>query len=230
MKKLIILFSFVLAICAEAKSQSDFKPEWNIGGGFGPTFSSISFVTFQGANPKVKNNTQYHGGLAVRYIAERNVGIIGELNFSQQGWESDFKDQNPLFKHSHSLTYIEMPIMTHIYFGNKVRFIVNLGPKFQYLISDKEEMSAELSDYLNNNPNTDMVTLQYNRKAENKFDYGLIGGLGMEFRTGIGYFSLEGRYYFGLGDVFNNKKNEYNFSRSANRILSAKLTYYIKLF
>lgn len=228
-KKLIFLLILISSTYTEACSQSDFKPEWNIGGGFGPTFSSISFVSFQGANPMVKNKQQLHGGLAIRYIAEKNVGILGELNISQEGWEGDFKDKNPLFKHSHNLTYIEMPIMTHIYFGNKVRFIVNLGPKFQYLISEKEKISEELAEYIKTDP-SDMVTLQYNRNAERKFDYGLMGGMGMEFRTGIGYFSLEGRYYFGLGDVFSNKKNETNFSRSANRVLSAKLTYYMKLF
>jgi len=229
-KKFTILLTIAVFTVISIKGQSNFKPEWYVGGGFGPTFSSMSFVAFQGANPKVKNKMQYHGGLAVRYVAEKNMGIIGELNFSQQGWEGDFKDQNPLYKHNHSFTYIEIPIMTHIYFGNKVRFFVNLGPKIQFLVNEKESMSKELADDIVNNSSGSMVTLQYNRSADKKFDYGLIGGLGMEFRTGIGHFSLEGRYYFGLGDVFDSKKNEQNFSRSANRVLSGRLTYYVKLF
>lgn len=228
MKKFIVII-FAIFLVTGIEAQSKFKPEWNIGVGGGPTFSSMSFVTFQGANPKVKNYLQYHGGIAVRYMTEKNLGIIGELNLSKQGWEGDYKDENPLYKHSHSFTYIEIPIMTHIYFGNKVRFVVNLGPKVQFLIDEEETLNKELADDLVNNP-SGMVTLQYNRNANNKFDYGLIMGGGLEFRSGIGNFLLEGRYYFGLGDVFDNKKNEQNFSRSANRVISAKLTYFVKIF
>jgi hypothetical protein len=59
----------------------------------------------------------------------------------------------------------------------------------------------------------------------------LTGGAGIELKTGIGIFNLEGRYYFGLGDIFNNRRgdNAY-FSRSAHRVISAKLTYYIQMW
>ncbi|MFR9165885.1 MAG: porin family protein [Dysgonomonas sp.] len=218
---LLIFFSIFFSLL---KAQSDFKPEWNVGVGFGPTFSSMSFK-----QPSVttKNYQQYFGGFSIRYITEKNLGLLAELNLSQQGWKGDYKDQ-PQFKHSHSLTYIELPIMTHIYFGRKVRFFVNLGPKFQFLIGEKESMSQELEEYLVDNSTS--RDIQYNREAEHKFDYGILAGGGLEFRTGIGNFSLEGRYYFGLGDIFETKKSPYNFSRSANRTISAKLTYYVKLF
>ena len=225
-KFLILLLATLVNIGVYAQSKQ--QPEWNIGVGFGPTFSSMSFVTFYPPNVKTKNSSQYHGGVAVRYISEKNLGIIGEINYSQQGWEGSYKDY-PLYKHSHSLTYIEVPILTHIYFGNKVRFFVNLGPKVQFLIDEKEKINEALANSIANN--TDGLSiLQYNKNADNKFDYGLLAGLGMEFRTGIGHFAIEGRYYFGLGDIYNNKKSAENFSRSANRGMSAKLTYYVKLF
>ncbi len=227
-KGVLLLFIALSFFVGEINAQTKFVPEWNIGAGFGPTFSTVDFVTFRSPGVDTKNTMQYHGGVAVRYIAEKNVGIIAEVNWSQQGWEGKYKD-NPEFKHKHSLTYLEVPVLTHIYFGNKVRFVVNLGPKVQYLLSENEELSDELQKSIASG-NSGLVTLQYNRKIENKFDYGIIAGMGMEFRTGIGNFALEGRYYFGLGDIYDNKKNDYNFSRSANRVISAKLTYYVKLF
>ncbi|MDK2969758.1 MAG: hypothetical protein PWQ65_865, partial [Bacteroidota bacterium] len=66
-------------------------------------------------------------------------------------------------------------------------------------------------------------------EANKKLDYGIIAGTGLQFKTGIGDFDLEGRYYFGLGDVFNNTVSDY-YSRSAHRVIEAKLTYYIKIF
>lgn len=229
-KILTILAVLSLSVYNIAAQSDKFKPEWNIGVGGGPTFSSLDFQGFYGqGNVSTKNYTQFHGGVAIRYIAERNVGVIAELNYSQQGWKGEYKDQ-PQFEHSHRLTYLELPVLTHIYFGsNKVRFIANLGPKIQFLLSEKEYINDALANSLVNNEDG-LVTLQYNRKAERKFDYGITAGLGMELRTGVGNFMLEGRYYFGLGDIYDNKKNADNFSRSANRVISVKLTYYIKVF
>ena len=55
-------------------------------------------------------------------------------------------------------------------------------------------------------------------------DYGLTGGAGMEVRTGIGHFQIEGRDYFGLNDFYNNSKRDY-FSRSAHSAISVRLAY-----
>jgi len=224
-KRFFFLFSFIGVLVGGINSQSQFKPEWNFGVGFGPTFSSMSFE-----QPKVKTQsfTQYHGGIAVRYLSEKNLGVIGELNYSQQGWEGKFMD-HPDYSHSHTLTYIELPVLTHIYFGNKVRFFINLGPKIQFLLGEKEELSDALANAVANGE-AEVNTPQYNRDVERKFDYGIMGGMGLELRTKIGNFSLEGRYCFGLGDIYDNRRRDNNFGRSANRVMSAKLTYYVKIF
>ncbi len=226
-----IAFLFIACICPilGMYGQNKFEPEWNIGVGFGPTFSSVDLLNERGTGVPTKSWQQFHGGIGIRYMSEKNLGILGELNYSQQGWQESFVDQ-PLFSHSHRLNYLEMPILTHIYFGNKIRFICNLGPKLGFLMSEKEDMSKELSDYLSSgNMSESAITHQYYRDAEIKIDYGILAGMGVEVRTGIGNFSLEGRYYFGLGDMYNNKKADY-FGRSANRVISARLTYYVKIF
>lgn len=225
----LLLFSAFCGVSLNAQKKK-FEPEWNIGVGFGPTFSSVDFQRAeQTERLRTKNTQQYFGGISVKYISEKNLGFIAELNYSQQGWEQLFQD-HPEYEHSHQLNYLEMPILTHIYFGNKVRFIINLGPKIGFLISDSEKMNDALLDYLGsgNYPPSE-VTYQYYHMADKKIDYGIMGGLGLEFKTGIGSFVLEGRYSFGLGDIYNNKKSDF-FSRSANRVVSAKLTYYVKLF
>jgi hypothetical protein len=224
----IVVAFFLAVLTGTAAGQSQFTPEWNIGAGGGPTFSTVSFEP----GIDVKTLNQYHGGFAVRYISEKNLGLIGELNYAQQGWAGNFKE-NPEYSHSHSLTYIEMPVMTHIYFGRKVRFFVNIGPKIQFLLSEKETVNNALAAYiesLSDDENAAQLTRQYYKTAKYRFDYGIIGGMGLELRTNIGNFSLEGRYYAGFGDLFDNHAGVNNFTRSANRVLSAKLTYYVKAF
>ncbi|WP_101688660.1 porin family protein [Dysgonomonas massiliensis] len=235
-KRIISSLLFALLLVSASAQQKDFKPYWNVGVGFGPTFSSVDFARTNASTGNAiptSMMTQFAGGVAVRYVTEKHLGFIAELNVSQMGWEQSFKEEslkNEGLAHSRKLTYIELPILTHIYFGDKIRFVVNLGPKIAYLASQKNELNDALANYLSSGKAPDkMVTHQYYNDVERKFDYGIMGGLGMEFQTKFGNFMLEGRYYFGLADMYRNSKSDY-FSRSANRVFSAKLTYYVKLF
>lgn len=238
-RALVLLLIGCISIVGYA--QEKFTPEWNVGVGFGPTFSTISFVAADRANSvDSKMIQQFQLGVSVRYIHEKNLGVIGELNLSQQGWDEKIEDEitlNPVtgrndtisFANKHKLNYIELPLLTHIYFGNnKTRVFINLGPKFSYLVGESDEF-VNLPPHGSLTSDGKRIENQYGRKAEKKFDYGLMAGLGFELRTKIGSFSLEGRYTLGLGDIYNNRKTD-TFSRSANRVISARLTYYMKLF
>ena len=67
--------------------------------------------------------------------------------------------------------------------------------------------------------------MQYGKDVERKFEYGLTGGLGMDVSTRSGHhFLLEGRYYFGLSDIFRNSKKD-PFGRSANGAILARFSY-----
>ena len=59
---------------------------------------------------------------------------------------------------------------------------------------------------------------------QNKFDYGITAGLGVELTSKVGHFLVEGRYYYGLSDIYKNSKKDV-FSRSNNGVIYAKLTY-----
>ena len=64
--------------------------------------------------------------------------------------------------------------------------------------------------------------------ADNRFDYGITGGAGVELRTKAGNFLVEGRYYYALSDFYNSTKKDY-FSRSAHGVITAKITYLFDL-
>lgn len=221
---ILVIFTSITGVA----QNKEFTPEWNFGVGFGPTFSTSSIVENHTSNSIDNKNIQrLLFGVSARYITEKNLGLIAELNYSQQGWEEKF-DSNESQKYTRKLNYLELPLLTHIYFGDKIRFFVNLGPKLSYLLSESEEMeNVPLNGTVDEDGNT--LSNQYSRKANNKLDYGIMAGLGMELRTNIGNFALEGRYSFGLGNIFSSSKTD-PFSRSANRMISAKLTYYMKLF
>lgn len=193
-----------------------FRQEVAIGASFGLNFSSVSFM------PKVQEGMLrgYNGGITIRWNTEKNLGLQGEINFTQQGWQEKFDD--PGYQYSRTINYVEFPFLTHIYFGSKsFKAFVNLGPKIGYALS--ESVKENLNGAAPNKTNE-----QHYMATEQKFDWGLCGGPGIEVRTGIGYFLLEGRYYYALGDIFKSRKEDY-FSKSSGQVISVKLTYLIPI-
>lgn len=228
----IVILLFSTSFLVEAQQSDKFKTQFNFGISGGAVFSEVDFVrriaqiTTQGIS----------AGISAKFVSEKHLGVLAELNYTQRGWTEDFSDSpdlNPDFSYNRTLNYIELPLLTHIYFGDKVRFILNIGPQISYLLNDKGNMNDALSNHINGvlteDPNSP-IGIQY-KSIDNKFDYGLIGGLGIEFNTPVGSFDLQGRYYFGLGDSFDNTRSSAsNFSRSAHRYFGGKLTYYFLSF
>ena len=228
LNKWLTLLVLCLSIGFSAEAQIDkFKPQLKIGVGGGPIFSTVDFVS---KVPQITSNG-LSAGVSAKYISEKHLGLLVELNFTQRGWTEDFSEppKNPDFSYSRTLNYVELPLLTHIYFGNKVRFILNVGPQVSYMLVSKSKMNdalaGALADLQAKDPDNPIGN-QY-KSLDSKFDYGLLGGAGLEFVTPIGGFQLEGRYYFGLGDSFDSSRKKVgNFSRSAHRYIGGRLTYY----
>lgn len=231
MKKILHILMLVIVVMVgiqPAHAQlGDERHNFSIGGSAGVNISSVSF------DPSIKQGSHIGPtlGVTARYISEKYFamicGIQGELNIAQRGWKEVIEDGTE-DTYSRSMTYLELPILAHLAFGKDkghgARFILNLGPQLGFLLSEKESMS----DPWNPSQRPNGTNQQYGKMAENKFDYGIVGGGGVEVRTGIGNFVLEARYYFGLSDFYNSTKKDY-FSRSAHSYISAKLTYLFDL-
>lgn len=172
-----------------------------------------------------------NGGICVRYTSEKYFSMICaaqiEVNFSQRGWEEDFDDGTDN-RYSRLLNYIEIPLLAHLSWGKEEKgfqFFVNLGPQFGFFISDSETYEG------NWKPEERPASLQpiYGKEVYNKFDYGIAGGAGIELKTKAGNFFIEGRYYYGLADIFNNSKLD-DFGRSANQTITARIGYSVPIF
>lgn len=206
MRKYYLFLFIVLNASLSAQSMLA-KPEVYVGISGGATSSMVFF------NPSISQGflVGYNTGVAFRYIAEKNVGLQAEINYSQRGWRESSG------AYTRQLNYIELPFMTHIYIGNKVQFVVNLGPKISYLLSENVLI----------NTTTDTDT-QHITKIQNPFDYGLCGGLGIQFKANKSVFQLDTRANFGLSDVFSNDKRDF-FDASNNFNISLNLAYYFQI-
>lgn len=214
-----VLFFFLFQVtCGQTNS---FSPEWAFGVNGGVNLSQMRFNSGYYIPQGLYN--QPSGGLTVRYISESQFGIVGELNYSLCGWteKKDALNNAHPNEYTRSLAYLEVPLLTHLYFnlGKRARFIVNAGPQFRYNIG--EEVKKKII-------NDERPYYDDEYKISRRFDYGLKGVAGVEIRTGVGSFILSGSYYFGLADVFNNKRADV-FQASSNQIIGVNLTYLIRV-
>ena len=99
-----------------------------------------------------------------------------------------------------------------------------LGPEIGFCIGESNSRTGKWTADLPTNP--EGPTAQYDKTVEKTFEYGILGGAGVEFsHPRIGHFALEGRYVFGLSDIFNNGKKD-PFGRSAHSSIVVKMSYF----
>lgn len=231
MKSLTLRLSLAIAIIAclapfyKASAQTHYVPRVSVGAHAGMTMGEVGFT------PSVRQSfiQGFTFGGSFRWAEERHVGLVAELNFAQRGWKENFEDHP--FSYSRRLSYIEIPVMTHIFFGGRrVCGFINLGPQIGYMISSS--ISADF-DYTNissvNGFPANRQTEQLAMDIKNRFDYGITAGAGIEFyispRNSI---QLQGRYYYGLGNIFPSSKKDH-FSSSRTSMISITASYIFRL-
>ena len=227
MKRLYILIITGLCLLGASPAQAqlqDQRSNLSIGVNGGVNISSVSF------SPSIKESKLIgpEFGVTIRYIGEKYFkmlcGIQGEINFSQRGWKENIDDGTG-DTYQRTMSYIEIPLLAHLAFGKEGRgmqFFINAGPQIGFFLSDSHTISEGWENY------TNLIIEQHDAPIDNKFDYGIAGGAGVELRTKIGHFQVEGRYYYALSDFYGTTKKDY-FSRAAHGVISVKVAYLFDL-
>ncbi len=194
---------------------------------------NLSRVDF---SPTIKQNLQpgLTGGITLRYTTEKYFALICaaqlEVNIAQRGWNELIEDGTNNTYHRVT-NYVEIPFFAHLGWGKEERgmqFFVNAGPQIGIFLNDKEHYGFTSEQPWDETKRPNNIIQQYNKQIENTLEYGIAGGLGMELKTAIGNFIVEGRYFFGLSDMFGNSKAD-PFGRSANTTITAKVSYLIDI-
>lgn len=225
MKRVILFFVTALLTFLSAYAQvGSPRNDLAIGINGGYTMNRISF------DPRIKQKWKGAptAGITLRYTCEKYFkslcSIQMEVNYANLGWKENIETSSDTYERD--MHYVQIPILARMGWGYEQRgalFYVVAGPQIGYCISEKEKRGGAFSDEtLALRPNK--VIQQYNMPVENKFDYGITAGLGIEANTKIGHFLLEGRYYYALSDIYDNGKTDV-FGRSANGAIVIKASY-----
>lgn len=233
MKKLYLILSLAMIPFLSVMSQiGEHRNDFTLGVNGGYILSNVSFT------PKVTQG--YHGGLtgglSMRYVCEKYfktiASVYAEVNYSQLGWKEDILDINnqavinPVTglaeNYSRTINYVQVPILAHLAWGKEykgVSFFVNLGPQFGFYLSEKTKSNFNVKD-CNMNDRVSTVVAQDTMAVENKFDYGIAVGAGMEYTVPkVGHFLVEARYYYGLGNIYGDSKRDYFGSSNFGNII-----------
>jgi hypothetical protein len=197
--------------------------EFSYGLSAGTTFSRVSF------NPRVVQGYSAGTTLGItgRMTMGKNVGLQLEINYAQQGWNEDFSEtERPDYKYNRKLDYIQVPFFTHVRFGGKkIKIFINAGPQLGYFLNE----STSKSDNLNGDPPLPgRVNYQHIKPVEKKFEWGIGGGPGIEVRTGIGHFLIEGRYFYSFSDIYSTQRRD-DFAKASTQTMIAKITYLLQV-
>lgn len=193
-------------------------------------------------------------GVTGRYTCEKYFNsicaIVGEVNLAQTGWKESIlttaDEPVPILNpetgeemkgtaeaYSRRTTYIQIPVLARLGWGRErsgLQAFFQLGPQIGFNLSESTESNFDYQhpekykDHWGWN-RTSPVINQYTMPLENKFDYGIVGGGGIELSIRkVGHIIIDARYYYGLGNIYGNTKRDY-FARSNFQNIAVKLTY-----
>ena len=241
MKRYLILL--LIAHCSSLATRAqvgEYRNDFSVGVSAGYMLSSVGFV------PEVpqKQLGGMIGGVTFRYTCEKYFksvcAIVAEVNLAQTGWKENIIDMdnqpvyyvndtekaNPLSYERH-IKYVQVPIMARLGWGRERRGLqgfIQLGPQIGFFLD--ESTTSNLQPGIDTQTErSSKVVAQDTMAVQRKFDYGIAVGGGIEFsHPKVGHFILEGRYYYGLGDIFKNSKSDF-FGRSNFGQIVIKATY-----
>ena len=222
-----------------AKAQvGEYRTDFAVGVNGGYMLSKVSFT------PDVPQNMQggMTAGLTFRYNCEKYFkslcAIVAEVNIAQTGWKEKIEgmENQPLYyaddpdnalHYERKITYLQIPIFARLGWGRErkgLQGFFQVGPQIAFMLSEKTTTNL-VPGYAPTEARASNIVNQETMPVEKKFDYGIAGGAGIEFSMPkVGHFLLEGRYYYGLGNIFGNSKSDY-FGKSNFGQIVIKATY-----
>jgi hypothetical protein len=241
MKRYLILLLVVHCSLLATRAQvGEYRNDLAVGVSAGYMLSSVGFV------PEVpqKQLGGMTGGVTLRYTCEKYFksvcAIVAEVNLVQTGWKENIMDMdnqpvyyvndtekaNPLSYERH-MKYVQVPIMARLGWGRErkgLQGFIQLGPQIGFFLD--ESTTSNLQPGIGTQTErSSKIVAQDTMAVQKKFDYGIAVGGGIEFsHPKVGHFILEGRYYYGLGDIYKNSKSDF-FGRSNFGQIVIKATY-----
>ena len=250
---LTALFTIHYSLFTATAQVGEYRTDFAVGFNGGYSMSSIAYVPKVPQGQLGGMTAGFSARYTCEKYFKSICAVVGEVNLTQMGWKEDILDFNdqPVVMHSdetqtlqysRKMSYVQIPIFARLGWGRErkgLQFFFQVGPQIGFFLSEKTESNfdvrqTEFNPGPRNDPNpmykytttrVSDVVAQDTMAVENTFDYGIAAGGGMEFsHPKLGHFLVEGRYYYGLGNIYGSSKRDY-FARSNFGNIIIKFTY-----
>jgi len=190
-----------VGIVAYAQNNNKDKLYLGVSGGY----SHNTLITSVGSRPftAYKSKGGFTVGMPIRYRFNEWFALQAEPSVIQKNYtwtRTDFHAYSPK-PHRHTTnTYLQLPLMVNFSFGGeKLRGFCTPGVFMGYWTGSRIKGIA-----LDNNelPYEYDESFTFDSRRDNRFEYGLMLGLGLEYKyNNMFTFALEGRYYHSASDL-----------------------------
>ena len=250
---LTALFTIHCSLFTATAQVGEYRTDFAVGFNGGYSMSSIAYVPKVPQGQLGGMTAGFSARYTCEKYFKSICAVVGEVNLTQMGWKEDILDFNdqPVVMHSdetqtlqysRKMSYVQIPIFARLGWGRErkgLQFFFQVGPQIGFFLSEKTESNfdvrqTEFNPGPRNDPNpmykytttrVSDVVAQDTMAVENTFDYGIAAGGGIEFsHPKLGHFLVEGRYYYGLGNIYGSSKRDY-FARSNFGNIIIKFTY-----
>ncbi|MES2732978.1 MAG: porin family protein [Bacteroidota bacterium] len=185
------LLCFALLVPFSGQAQSE--KTWSIGPELGVSFSKIG---------RDASDTDFKTGAVAGFFLTHSIvnsfGITGKALLYQKGYQVPVGNTT----NKYTFNYLEIPILGRFFLTKEGKFRPNLfvGPSFGFLmggtIKTGDNEAVKIANYKN---------------SYNTFDFGVTGGLGLNFEiANETRLLLDARYTHGLSDVSKSVLNNLN--------------------
>ena len=235
-KYLLVLFLSFISFAVKAQV-GEYRTDFAVGVNGGYVLSNVGF------QPDVPQSMLggMTMGVTLRYTCEKYFksicAIVAEVNLVQTGWKEKIQgmENQPLYyegstealHYQRKMTYLQIPLFARLGWGRErkgLQGFFQVGPQLGIFLSESTTTNLIDGEEPTEQRSSSIVE-QESKPVEKKFEYGIAGGAGIEFSVPkVGHFMLEGRYYYGLGNIYGNSKSDY-FGKSNFGQIVIKATY-----
>jgi hypothetical protein len=188
--RLVVMMISLLALASPFYSMAQTRDKvWSIGPEIGVNIAK---------HGRDLDESNFKTGLLVggfmTYSIRDTYGFTGKVLFSQKGYEYN--------SYKETLTYVEIPVIARLFFNRDGVFRPNIfaGPSVGFLTGAKSKTG-----------NSDDVQVDNYKDVYNGVDFGVTGGLGLNFEIARETrFLIDARYTHGISDISKSTNSNVN--------------------
>ncbi len=169
--------------------------QFNMGMKAGVHITSLNYDNRLGQRPINKEvKVGYLGGITFQYFAQETIGLQFEALLIQKGFKTEY-DSVLNTQYERTINYISTPFLMHAFFGKKEYSIsLILGPYVSYAFQSNETLT--------DGTEKTSQKYDYDKNIDNRFEFGLQGGVGLKNTFNFGIIEIQGQYGFSFTSLF----------------------------